>query len=148
MSAPALRSSRAFIDKPRPDEGPLSRDQPSDSALHLSFPGIGASAYAVSRRISYNRLSLEVPPNAKVAKLADAPDLGSGGVTRGGSSPPFRTNILGPIEKSALFHCAYYCAHALVRKLISGRRQSASVCISCPTEGRSIVSAWGGHIAA
>ena len=31
---------------------------------------------------------------AKVAKLADAPDLGSGGATRGGSSPPFRTNIL------------------------------------------------------
>ncbi len=30
--------------------------------------------------------------NAKVAKLADAPDLGSGGATRGGSSPPFRTN--------------------------------------------------------
>src|ERR1700735_2043309 len=29
--------------------------------------------------------------HAKVAKLADAPDLGSGGATRGGSSPPFRT---------------------------------------------------------
>src|SRR5580704_18139625 len=29
---------------------------------------------------------------AKVAKLADAPDLGSGGAIRGGSSPPFRTN--------------------------------------------------------
>jgi hypothetical protein len=28
---------------------------------------------------------------AKVAKLADAPDLGSGGATHGGSSPPFRT---------------------------------------------------------
>ena len=28
---------------------------------------------------------------AKVAELADAPDLGSGGETRGGSSPPFRT---------------------------------------------------------
>src|SRR5271157_1811852 len=28
---------------------------------------------------------------AKVAELADAPDLGSGGATRGGSSPPFRT---------------------------------------------------------
>jgi hypothetical protein len=28
---------------------------------------------------------------ARVAELADAPDLGSGGATRGGSSPPFRT---------------------------------------------------------
>ena len=28
---------------------------------------------------------------AKVAELADAPDLGSGGETHGGSSPPFRT---------------------------------------------------------
>jgi hypothetical protein len=36
--------------------------------------------------------------NAKVAELADAPDLGSGGATRGGSSPPFRTNRLGPTE--------------------------------------------------
>ena len=31
---------------------------------------------------------------AKVAELADAPDLGSGGATHGGSSPPFRTNHL------------------------------------------------------
>ena len=30
--------------------------------------------------------------DAKVAELADAPDLGSGGETLGGSSPPFRTN--------------------------------------------------------
>ena len=29
--------------------------------------------------------------SAKVAKLADAPDLGSGGAIHGGSSPPFRT---------------------------------------------------------
>jgi hypothetical protein len=33
---------------------------------------------------------------AKVAELADAPDLGSGGVTHGGSSPPFRTILAGP----------------------------------------------------
>ena len=32
-----------------------------------------------------------------MAELADAPDLGSGGATRGGSSPPFRTSHLGPI---------------------------------------------------
>ena len=31
---------------------------------------------------------------ARVAELADAPDLGSGGETRGGSSPPFRTSFL------------------------------------------------------
>ena len=30
-------------------------------------------------------------PTAKVAELVDALDLGSSGVTRGGSSPPFRT---------------------------------------------------------
>lgn len=29
---------------------------------------------------------------ADVAKLADAPDLGSGGENRGGSSPSIRTN--------------------------------------------------------
>ncbi len=31
--------------------------------------------------------------DAKVAELADAPDLGSGGETLGGSTPPFRTDI-------------------------------------------------------
>jgi hypothetical protein len=31
-------------------------------------------------------------PNARVAELADAPDLGSGGETHGGSSPPSRTS--------------------------------------------------------
>jgi hypothetical protein len=36
-----------------------------------------------------------------VAKLADAPDLGSGGATHGGSSPPFRTNRDFPREN----HC-------------------------------------------
>src|SRR5215470_3572637 len=35
---------------------------------------------------------------AKVAELADAPDLGSGGETHGGSSPPFRTK---PSSKDA-----------------------------------------------
>jgi hypothetical protein len=32
---------------------------------------------------------------AKVAELADAPDLGSGTERCGGSSPPFRTNDTG-----------------------------------------------------
>ena len=35
--------------------------------------------------------SLEASKNAKVAELADAPDLGSGTERCGGSSPPFRT---------------------------------------------------------
>jgi hypothetical protein len=49
---------------------------------------------------SYNKASRAArgspiePAPAKVAELADAPDLGSGGETRGGSSPPFRTNGL------------------------------------------------------
>src|SRR2546425_990422 len=38
---------------------------------------------------------------AKVAELADAPDLGSGGETRGGSSPPFRTK-LPPLRESSV----------------------------------------------
>ncbi len=32
--------------------------------------------------------------SAEVAKLADAPDLGSGGATRRGSTPLFRTNLI------------------------------------------------------
>ena len=35
---------------------------------------------------------------AKVAELADAPDLGSGGETHGGSSPPFRTKSVHPLK--------------------------------------------------
>ena len=41
--------------------------------------------------------SLLIKPCAKVAELADAPDLGSGGETHGGSTPPFRTNKLEEI---------------------------------------------------
>jgi hypothetical protein len=44
---------------------------------------------------------------AKVAELADAPDLGSGGETPGGSSPPFRTNNLQPLVSFRRFHCAH-----------------------------------------
>ena len=35
---------------------------------------------------------------AKVAELADAPDLGSGTARCGGSSPPFRTSLLWGTE--------------------------------------------------
>jgi hypothetical protein len=47
-------------------------------------PGVGVRG--VASRVSYRWST-----HAKVAELADAPDLGSGGVTHGGSSPPFRT---------------------------------------------------------
>src|SRR5438270_10474170 len=40
--------------------------------------------------------------HAKVAKLADAPDLGSGGEIRGGSSPPFRTNLFPTLESTCM----------------------------------------------
>ncbi len=50
---------------------------------------------------------LELGQIAKVAELADALDLGSSGETRGGSSPPFRTNglrldVFGPFPLAAL----------------------------------------------
>ena len=36
--------------------------------------------------------------DAGVAELADAPDLGSGALRRGGSSPFSRTNFIAPLE--------------------------------------------------
>jgi len=48
---------------------------------------------------------------AKVAELADAPDLGSGGETHEGSSPSFRTNNLRPIPELHVSCCAQFCAH-------------------------------------
>lgn len=41
--------------------------------------------------------------NAKVAELVDAPDLGSGAVRCGGSSPPFRTKWICMLLQSFLF---------------------------------------------
>ena len=41
--------------------------------------------------------------DAGVAELADAPDLGSGALRRGGSSPFSRTNFIAPFE--VLFFC-------------------------------------------
>jgi hypothetical protein len=43
----------------------------------------------VNQRTIYNTSC----SHAKVAELADAPDLGSGAARRGGSSPPFRTKM-------------------------------------------------------
>ena len=52
---------------------------------------------------------------AKVAELADAPDLGSGGETHGGSSPPFRTKNFAQAraERPALEHAAADKMHDL-----------------------------------
>src|SRR5271165_6241770 len=55
--------------------------------------------------------NLLVLQNAKVAELADAPDLGSGGETRGGSSPPFRTKNSRRGSLQWFFLCAQFCAH-------------------------------------
>ena len=41
--------------------------------------------------------------DAGVAELADAPDLGSGALRRGGSSPFSRTNFIAPLK--VLFFC-------------------------------------------
>jgi hypothetical protein len=59
----------------------------SKTALDLSWPDV-----VLRRQFKFMGHRLAKP--ARVAELADAPDLGSGGETRGGSSPPFRTNTL------------------------------------------------------
>ena len=53
--------------------------------------GEGAGRNFPSRHVS-NPL-LESGPDAGVAKLVDAPDLGSGAARRGGSSPSTRTTL-------------------------------------------------------
>ena len=40
---------------------------------------------------------------ARVAELADAPDLGSGGATHGGSTPPFRTILTASLHGMIIF---------------------------------------------
>jgi hypothetical protein len=48
-------------------------------------------------------LQYKLLTRAKVAELADAPDLGSGAARRGGSSPPFRTNnVLNILRRASL----------------------------------------------
>jgi hypothetical protein len=51
----------------------------------------------VNQRTIYNTSC----SRAKVAELADAPDLGSGAARRGGSSPPFRTKTCFKILRRA-----------------------------------------------
>ena len=43
--------------------------------------------------------------SADMAKLADAPDLGSGGTPRAGSSPVIRTFLTGGSDPAGLFSC-------------------------------------------
>src|ERR1700722_9391429 len=79
------------------------------SARSLILPGtcmamfstlVDASAKAHQLSLIQSQ-GLSEQGNAKVAKLADAPDLGSGGATHGGSSPPFRTNRFADLSSNA-----------------------------------------------
>ena len=63
-------------------------------SLKPLFPWRRPSRYSYNKPSRAARGSPIEPAPAKVAELADAPDLGSGGETHGGSSPPFRTNNL------------------------------------------------------
>ena len=47
--------------------------------------------------VIYNKWYYSFSRYAGVAELADAPDLGSGALRRGGSSPFSRTNYIAPI---------------------------------------------------
>src|SRR6266849_4533513 len=70
---------------------------------------------AAAGKIAINLLRVTIsqkPCPAKVAELADAPDLGSGGETHGGSSPPFRTN--SPSARSRLYFPDYRLAFSVL----------------------------------
>ena len=60
----------------------LNSQSSREGATRAVLSGGGRLRGAPSDRCSFR---------AKVAELADALDLGSSGVSRGGSSPPFRT---------------------------------------------------------
>ncbi len=56
--------------------------------------------------VIYNKWYYSFSRYAGVAELADAPDLGSGALRRGGSSPFSRTNfIYGAVWILQLTHC-------------------------------------------
>ena len=56
----------------------------------------------------YNKWYYSFSRYAGVAELADAPDLGSGALRRGGSSPFSRTNYIAPI--GCFFIPIYICS--------------------------------------
>jgi len=69
-----------------------------------------------------------------VAELADAPDLGSGGETHGGSSPPFRTKHLDGLRKLPRFVCAQFCAHLVVLRFFQLLRNLSNELGECPLD--------------
>src|SRR6185312_7296476 len=75
--------------------------------------------------------------HAKVAELADAPDLGSGGETHEGSSPSFRTNNLAPIRRVGLFHCAQLASTLTLPNLTSGCAVPKQIAIIAPAKQRT-----------
>src|SRR4026208_873436 len=81
MSLPRNRGRRVtYPSQDDPDDGPLAQWQ-SNGLLIRGF------------KVQVLGGSPRPPTPAKVAELADAPDLGSGGATHGGSTPPFRTSF-------------------------------------------------------
>ena len=60
----------------------------------------------------YNKWYYNFSRYAGVAELADAPDLGSGALRRGGSSPFSRTTIFAPV--GAFFLPIYICSRKQV----------------------------------
>src|SRR5215813_14590609 len=74
---------------------------------------------------SGRRAPLEALRRAKVAELADAPDLGSGGETRGGSSPPFRTMSSHPERSEGTLPTSRLFLNQIPRENRSGFRLRA-----------------------
>ena len=78
----------------------------SGAVLHIVYGCFTVATMSCARILWFvvaNHIS-----TAKVAELVDALDLGSSGVTRGGSSPPFRT-ILARASKKWLYPRLHGC---------------------------------------
>ena len=75
----------------------LTQDSSSSDSGSVSFY---FSRYMKFKMIDviYNKWYYNFSRYAGVAELADAPDLGSGALRRGGSSPFSRTNFIAPLE--------------------------------------------------
>jgi hypothetical protein len=78
--------------------------------------------------------------NARVAELADAPDLGSGSERIRGSSPLARTNLLGKYENNRVSctHFAQYSARPADRRVrfpVTIRHRAGKVKIYAPAKG-------------
>ncbi len=83
-------------------------DAPSAAyaALERSVESKARAQFARWPIFMYFAGSVRLGLSAKVAELADAPDLGSGGETHEGSSPSFRTNNLQLFAKWSTMTCA------------------------------------------